>query len=200
LAIITTALTRPNTGVQGSESNPLTWTNPNFITTASDASFAEAPVETFAFDREFKDQTVVLLNASGVPFTLNKAIATAWPTFGGFETIQYGGASDLWGLASLSVSTVNSVNFGLSLIVSFTDPGGTQLSKSLIGRNFAFAIPTDANILGVTAEIRRTAADIFVGLGARVSFFKLAITYEVEDSGSYRRFINGGACGKGGFI
>jgi hypothetical protein len=70
------------------------------------------------------DSLVQLVNDGGTLFGSNYATATNWPT-GGLGTATYGGATDMWGLttATLTPAIINDTDFGVYLSARRTGGG-----------------------------------------------------------------------------
>ena len=115
-----------------------------------------------------QDNNVQLLKAS-IPTGNNKATNLNW----GAETVNYGGASDLWG-TTWTPSDINNSGFGLTINVKNTDPinsvtagidyisitvyytlpTSSTVSDYLEGTNFAFGIASTATISGILVEVK----------------------------------------------
>lgn len=104
---------------------------------------------------------VIQLTDAGALVGNDKADTTTNYPSGGFPfavDITYGGSTDLWG-ATLTPAIVNGATFGLS-VRSYVNDGGISDADStniLRAKTFAFAVPADGLILGVTAMVRKSS-------------------------------------------
>lgn len=86
----------------------------------------EAQIERRRGASTCKDKTVTLVKENTVPFGSNKASSETWPT--PIDVIKfYGGATDMWGLttATLTPAIVNSTGFGLGVAIGYVNAAET---------------------------------------------------------------------------
>ncbi len=122
------------------------------------------------------DSTVKLVKGGAITGT-DQASGANWPNE--LQSLTYGGTSDMWGLA-LTPADVNASDFGVVLSatasgallaafvdyirikVSYTTTSTTSFRSNthfIEGRNYNFAIPDEAVITGITAEVERHASN-----------------------------------------
>jgi len=70
-------------------------------------------------------------------------------------SVNYGSASDLWGL-TFTDTDINASNFGV--VFSTQEPIAPTISNYLAATNFGFSIPASSTINGITCSINQLAA------------------------------------------
>lgn len=129
---------------------------------------------------------VDLLNAGAVEFSIklikggvisgnDKSTGATIPTTQ--TSVNYGGASDLWGLTFL-FSDINASNFGVAFAAQ--EPLAPTISNYLAATNFGFSIPSNGTITGITCSINQLAASAISFIGSTQIFTKEGIK-EIKD-------------------
>jgi hypothetical protein len=107
---------------------------------------------------------VDLLNAGAVEYSIklikggtisgtDKSTGATIPTTQ--TSVNYGGASDLWGL-TFTNTDINASNFGVAFAAQ--EPLAPTISNYLAATNFGFSIPSSSIINGITCSINQLAA------------------------------------------
>lgn len=143
------------TGANDTSSGSIAWDTPGNIT-AEDATVTKLD----AGDAHVFDNAVKLVKGGTISGNNNFSTAE-WPA--SLTYSSYGSSSDMWGL-TFSPSDINSSNFG-AVIQTSACAGTPVTSNYLKGTNFSFSIPTNAIIVGIVLEIKKSEGGACLGAG-----------------------------------